>query len=66
MAVVWDKANCFVEKLLNLSRKIDKKGIFHEPDFFKNFSKITQKGPPCGFNFFHLPAYFGSVNLPVI
>ena len=33
MAGIWDKPNCFVEKLLNLSRKIDKNGVFHEVNF---------------------------------
>ena len=65
MAGVWDKINCFVEELLNLSRKIDKNGVFHEANFSKKISTITQKAPPCGFNFFHLPGNFGPVNLLV-
>ena len=64
MAGVWDKTNCFFEKLLNLSRKIDKNDCFHEQNSSKIFQKIAQKGPLCGFNFFHLPGNFGSVNLP--
>ena len=65
MTGVWDKTNCFVKKLLNLSRKIDKNDRFHEPNSSKMFQKIAQKGSPCGFNFFHLPGNFGSVNLLV-
>ena len=59
MAGVWDKTNCFVGKLLNFSRKIDKNGDFHEPNFSKNFQKLHKRVPPVVLIFFNLPGNLG-------